>query len=111
MELDSILRLIMLVSSWGVEGLVFTLGFMNHSKVSSTRSESWEVAKGWRDRLTIWFANFPTSTLMHRGTSISIGNGGGQGTKLIVGSSYEIRGVSWFTRVGEAETSKGSNSP
>jgi len=40
MELDSRLRLRMLVSYLGVEGLAFTLGSMNLSKVSSKGSRS-----------------------------------------------------------------------
>lgn len=65
----------MLVSSWAMEVLLFTLSSMNLSKVFSTRSKSWEVDEGWRGRSTIWFKNFLTSTLIHRGTPIVLEKG------------------------------------
>lgn len=88
--------------SWGMKRLVFTLGSMSHSRVSSIGSESWEVNQGWRDGSVIWFIDFPTSVLMHGGTPIDTGKGRGQGKKGVIGSSFEIRGVSWFTRGREA---------
>lgn len=47
---------------------------------------------------------------MKGSTCIGTEKGGGQGTKGVVDSSSEIRGVSWFTRVVELETSGASGS-
>jgi len=44
---NSMLELWMLISSWQTMGLGFNLGYMNHSKVYSNGSGSWETYEGW----------------------------------------------------------------
>lgn len=91
--------------------LVFPMGFMRNSGISSIESESWEMEEEWKDGLRIFFAYFWTFLPSQRGTPIGTGKGGGQRTKGIVNSSSEIRDVSWFKIVGEVEKSWGSSSP
>ena len=92
-----------------MEELVFNVGFMSHFGISSIESESWKVEKEWEYGLEIWFSDFPTLQSQQGGTHITSGKGG-QGTKGIIASSSKIRGVSWFTRVGEVQTPKGLGS-
>ena len=100
----------LLMSSWGMKGLAFTLGSMSNFGVSFIRSESWKVEGGWRDGLGIWFVYFQTLLSLQGGTRIGTGKGGGQGTKGLLGSSYEIRRAWWFTKFGELETLEGLDS-
>ena len=63
-----------------------------------------------------WIRNFPLAELptllsFQGGTLIGTRKGRGQGIKGAVNPSSKIRGVSWFTTFGEAETSGGSDSP
>lgn len=102
---DSRIELGVLISSGGMEGLTFILGFMNHSKVSSIGYESWKVEEDQGDGLGIWFLNLQTSTLSQGGTQIGTGKEGGRGKKRIVGSSYEISDVLLFSKFGEIGTS------
>lgn len=90
--------------------LIFTMGFMNHSKWSLDGWSSWETNDGWEDGLGIWFVYFPTSTLSHGGTHIGTGKGGGKWTKGTIGSSSEIWGVSQFLKVGRIRTLGGLDS-
>ena len=53
--------------------------------------------------------DFSNLLASQRGTFIGTGKGGGKRTKGLIYSSYEIRGVSWFTRVGEEGKSGGSS--
>ena len=87
-----------------MEGFIFTICFMNHSKVSSVKSRSWEMDDGWQDGLGIWFANFPTSKFSERGTQIGTRKWGEKGKKVTIGSSFEIGGVSKFLKFGRTWT-------
>jgi len=49
--------------------------------------------------------NFPTSASSQGGTNIGTEKGGGKGTKGIVGSYSENRGVPWFVKVGRTQSS------
>lgn len=94
-----------------MEKLVFPMGFMSHSGISSNESESWEIEEEWEGGLRIWFAYFPTSQSPQGGIHIRTRKGGGQGIKWIIGSFFEIRGMSSIKRVGEVGKSGGLGSP
>lgn len=84
--------------------------FRRHSRISSINTESWKAKEEWEDGLGSWIADLPTFLSLQGGTQIGNEKGVGQGTKGIIDSHYEIRGASWFTRVGEVEKSRGSYS-
>jgi len=89
---------VLMPSGW-MEGLFFTIWFMNHSKLSSLGSRSWEMDDGWEDGIEIWSIDFPTSTSLQGGTQIGTIKGG-IGENGIIGSSHDIWSISQFLKAG-----------